>query len=61
MNNKDWFVLSILTFLTVLTWTVYDIYHTMVSSNIAPVDKKLVQPISSNFDSSILSSLKERE
>ncbi len=61
MKSKDWLILSIITFLTVLSWTVYDVYHTVVTSTITPVDKELVKPISPEFDGGILFNLQQKE
>lgn len=61
MSNKDWLILSILTFLTVATWSIYDIYHTVVTSTITPVQKELVKPLDTEFDTETILLLKQKE
>ena len=61
MNSKDWLILSILTFLTVAAWTVYDIYHAAVTSTITPMQKELIKPLKTEFDEKTLLMLKERK
>lgn len=61
MSSKDWLVLSILTFLTVATWTIYDIYHAAVTSTITPVQEEMIRPLDPTFDTETLRLLRERE
>lgn len=61
MSSKDWLILSILTFLTVATWAIYDIYHTVVTSTITPVQKELIKPLDADFDTETLLLLKQKE
>lgn len=60
MKGRDWLTLSILTFLTVAAWTVYDIYHAAVTSTVTPVVKELVKPLTPDLDEKTFSILKER-
>lgn len=61
MSNKDWLILSIITFLTVAAWTIYDIYHAAITSTITPVQEELTQPLTPEFDEDVLQKIKERE
>lgn len=61
MSSKDLLTLSILTFITVVAWIVFDVYHTTTASTITPLQKELTAPIKPNFDQEILLRLKERQ
>lgn len=61
MNSRDWLVLSILTFLTIVAWTVYDVYHKAVASTLTAVQKELSVPLTPDFDEETLVLLKKRE
>ncbi|MBI4130642.1 hypothetical protein HY468_04965 [Candidatus Roizmanbacteria bacterium] len=60
MSNKDWLVISIITFLTVAVWTVYEIYHTAVTTTVTPVQEKLIDPFEPTFDEEVFKTLQER-
>lgn len=60
MSSKDWLVMSILTFLTVAVWTVYDIYHAAVTSTVTPIQQELIKPLTSYFDRETLFMLKDK-
>ncbi|OGK55584.1 hypothetical protein A3B56_02430 [Candidatus Roizmanbacteria bacterium RIFCSPLOWO2_01_FULL_45_11] len=61
MNSKDLLFISIVTFLTTIAWTVYDIYHTAVTSTITPVQQELIKPINPGFDQETLELLRTKE
>ena len=60
MNSKDWLIISILTFLTVAVWTVYDVYHTAVTSTVTTVQQELVKPLTPEFDRKTLFMLRDK-
>ena len=60
MSNKDLLILSILTFITVVAWIIFDIYHAATTSTITPLQKELIRPIKPGFDQEIILKLKER-
>jgi len=60
MRSKDLFILSILTFLTVVAWIISDSYHASVTSTLTTVEKKLIEPIEPSFDQEVIAQLKER-
>lgn len=61
MNSKDLLFISIVTFMTAIAWTVYDIYHTAISTTITPIQQELIKPIKPGFDHDTLNILKEKE
>lgn len=61
MNSKDILFISIITFLTTVAWTIYDIYHTAVTSTITPVQRELIKPIKAGFDQETLELLRTKE
>ncbi len=61
MSSKDWLVLSIITFLTVAGWTVYEIYHAAITSTITPVQEEMTKPLDPNFDLDTLRDLQSRD
>lgn len=50
MSGKELLILSILTLFTVLSWIVYDIYHTATTSTITPVQEELMEPLTPTFN-----------
>lgn len=61
MSNKDWLLLSVITFLAVASWTIYDIYHAAVTSTITPVQSEMIKPLNPTFDLDTLNTLQSRE
>lgn len=49
MNKKEIFWLALFTFLTVLAWIIFDVYHAMTTSTITPIQQKLIKPLSHDF------------
>ena len=60
MSSKDWLVLSIITFLTVAVWTVFDLYHTAITSTIAQPDAKLIEPFDPTLKTEVFETLQGR-
>jgi len=60
MSNKDLLILSILTFITVIAWVVFDVYHAATTSTITLVQKELIEPLTPNFNQELILRLKER-
>lgn len=50
MNKKEVLFLSILTLFTVLSWIIYDIYHTWTTNTLTVVQKTLMKPLTPTFD-----------
>ncbi len=61
MNNRDFIILSVLTLVTVILWTVFEIVHTTQKSTITPVVQTQIKPIAPNFDMKTLKDLKSRQ
>jgi hypothetical protein len=61
MNRKEFTILSIITFLTVIAWIIFSINHTKTSSNLEGVKMIELTPLTPNFDNDIIMSLKNRE
>ncbi|HLB60777.1 MAG TPA: hypothetical protein VJL83_04200 [Patescibacteria group bacterium] len=61
MNSKEWLFLSIVTFLTVMTWTVYDVYHAAITSTLTPYQQTLLKPLDPAFDSNVLDRIEQKE
>lgn len=61
MSNKDWLMLSIVTFLTAAAWTVYEVYHQAVASTITPVQQEITKPLDPTFDLDTLKALEGRD
>lgn len=56
MIKKKWFVATILTFVTILAWVVFDILHTRAQVEIPSQLQELTEPINPEFDISGLES-----
>ena len=60
MNRKEIVILSVITFLTVLVWIFFGIYHAKKTSTITPAQLKQVVPLTPTFDNDIIRKLKSR-
>ena len=54
MNKKQWLIATILTFLTICAWVVFDILYTRAKIEIPPKTQEIIEPISPDFDTSVL-------
>lgn len=54
MTKKQWLVATILTFLTICAWVVFDILHTRAQVEIPSKTKELIEPINPEFDTQSL-------
>ncbi len=59
MSNNQTLFLSIFTFLTVLAWIAFDVYHAGTVSTITPVQQELIKPLEPRFDMTVISELKK--
>lgn len=59
MSNKQTLLLSIFTFLTVLAWIAFDVYHAVTTSTITPVQQELIKPLTPRFDTQVILELKK--
>jgi hypothetical protein len=60
MFRKEWLILSFLTFLTVLAWVFFDVYHAATTSTITPIQEKRMKPLSPKFDEMTILEVLER-
>lgn len=60
MKRKDVLLLLIPTFIFVLAWMGFSIYHSFINSTISEVLNIQILPISPTFDTTTISSLKKR-
>lgn len=58
MSNKQSLFLSIFTFLTVLAWIVFDVYHASTISTVTPIQQELIKPLEPRFDTTTILELK---
>lgn len=60
MKRKDILLLLVPSFIFVLAWMGFSIYHSFINSTIPEVLNIQILPISPSFDTTIISSLKNR-
>lgn len=60
MKQKDILLLLIPSFLVIVAWVAFSIYHNSVASTIPEVLNMQITPISPNFDTNEVSQLKQR-
>jgi hypothetical protein len=58
IRGKDILFLSILTFITVIAWIAFDIYHAATTSTTEPPLLHLIEPITPTLDTDLISELK---
>ncbi len=56
MTKKEWLIVTILTFITICAWVVFDILHTRKQTEISPKIQELIEPVSPDFNYSGLES-----
>ncbi len=61
MKQKYFLFISILTFIVVIAWIGFDLYHASITSTIDQTLSFQISPISPDFDASVLESLQKRE
>lgn len=60
MKHKDIYMLLIPSFILVVFWIIFTIYHNSVSSTITPTQSVQIKPISADFDSKTINDIKTR-
>lgn len=60
MNNRDFFIISLLTFITVLVWIFFDAYHVFSTSTIPPDLKMQLLPLDPKIPLDQIQNLKNR-
>jgi len=61
MNPKELSILSIITFLTVIAWIIFGIYHARTTSTVTNIQLKEIAPLTPTFDSDLIEKLTTRE
>lgn len=60
MKHKDIYILLIPSFILVIFWIIFTIYHNSVSSTITPTQSVQIKPINANFDAKAINDIKGR-
>jgi hypothetical protein len=61
MKQRDIIILLIPSFILILAWIIFSIYHNSVASTITPVVNIQISPITPVFDVNAISNLKQRQ
>ncbi|MBI2420673.1 MAG: hypothetical protein HYV38_01155 [Candidatus Levybacteria bacterium] len=61
MKQKDIFLILIPSFIMVVLWVIFSIYHNLVSSTISKPLSVQIQPIEPDFNRSVIKEIKERK
>ena len=61
MERKDLLYVSIITFITVFAWIIFDVYHSAVTSTLTDVQQKLVSVLNPKIEESTLEKIRERQ
>lgn len=57
MNRKEWLIAAVLTFITIVSWVVFDIIHKQQEVEIPTEVQEVLEPIAPNFDTGVVESL----
>lgn len=58
MKQRDLLLIAIFTFLVVIAWISFSLYHARVTSTISPTLRERIAPIEPRFDTSTINMLK---
>jgi hypothetical protein len=61
LKRRDVLIILWMTFITVVAWIGFSIYHISVTSTIKDIDASAIAPIDPNFDMGTINKLKSRE
>ena len=56
MTKKEWLIATVLTFVTICAWVIFDILHTRAQVEISPKLQEVIEPISPDFNTKSLQS-----
>jgi hypothetical protein len=59
MNNKQFLIIIVVTFIVIIIWIITDIVHTRPSVEINPKLSTLLSPLNPSFDPKIIDQIKE--
>lgn len=54
MITKEFFIILIITFITICAWVIFDIIHTRAEVEIPGKIQELIEPIDPNFDLQVI-------
>lgn len=57
MTKKEWLIAAILTFITIISWVIFDILHNRASVEISTKLQEVIEPINPEFDIKSLESI----
>lgn len=60
-NDRDLLLISIFTFLTVVSWIFFELVKTTRTTTITPTVEKIITPLNSRLDNDILTILENRK
>lgn len=58
MKQRDLILIAVFTFITVVAWIIFGVYHTRVTSTITPALQQRIEPIEPRFDTRVIDSIK---
>lgn len=61
MKQKEFFIISIVIFLTVIFWMIADIYHVATTEKVKMTNLERINSIDFNIDLQIFKALKEKK
>ncbi len=50
MNRKQFFIIAIITFITICAWVLFDVLHTRAAVELPSQLQEAIQPLDPNFD-----------
>ncbi len=50
MTRKEFLIIAVATFITVISWVVFDILHKRSQVEISPKTQEVIEPLDPNFD-----------
>jgi hypothetical protein len=60
-SDRDLLLVSIFTFLTVLSWVVFELVKTIKTTTVATPVQEIIKPLNPTLDTAILDTLEERQ
>lgn len=59
-NDRDILLVSVFTFLTILSWILFELIKTVKTTTVTATVQQVITPMSPNIDTNIFTVLKER-
>lgn len=57
MTRKEWLIAAILTFVTILAWVIFNIFHARAQVEIPQKLQEVIEPVNPNFNIQSLESM----